>query len=219
MPKLKNVKTVFLDYDGTLHNSIGIYGPAFRKAYDYLINKGLAPERKWQDHEITIWLGYSPKEMWESFMPQLIENERVKASQIISDTMHSLIESGEPILYKGALETLDYLKSKGYKLVFISNCREQYMICHTKKFNLEHYFDTMICSELYDYEPKHEIVRKIRSQFPGEMVIVGDRLQDMEAGYENGIHTVGCEYGFGSKDELADAEFRISTIEELKMIL
>lgn len=219
MSELKNVKTVFLDYDGTLHNSIGLYGPAFRKAYAYLIDKGLAPEREWQDHEITVWLGYSPREMWQTFMPQLVEKERLIASQIIGDTMHSLIESGKPMLYSGAIETLDYLKSKGYKLVFISNCREQYMISHTKKFNLERYFDNMFCSELFAYEPKYEILKKIKSQFPEEMVIVGDRFQDMEAGYKNGLHTVGCEYGFGTKDELADAEFKIGVIEELKLIL
>ncbi len=219
MSELKNVKTVFLDYDGTLHNSIGIYGPAFRKAYAYLVEKGLAPKREWQDHEIAVWLGYSPKEMWQAFMPNLIESERMKASQIIGDEMHSLIETGMPLLYPGALETLQYLKEKGYKLVFISNCRENYMASHTRKFNLDRYFDNMYCSELFEYEPKYEIIKKIKSQFPEEMVIVGDRFQDMEAGYKNGLYTVGCNYGFGANDELADAGVKINSIEELKEIL
>lgn len=218
MSEMKKVKTIFLDYDGTLHNSIGIYGPAFRKAYAYLVEKELAHERAWQDHEISVWLGYSPKEMWQAFMPSLIENERVKASQIISDEMHALIESGTPLLYSGALETLDYLKNKGYKLVFISNCKEKYMRSHTKKFSLDHYFDTMVCSEIFKYEPKYKILEKIRPQYPEEMVIVGDRFQDMEAGYKNGIHTIGCLYGFGAEEELSASEIKINSIQDLKVI-
>ena len=35
----KKINIIF-DYDGTLHNSIKIYGPAFRKAYEYLIKEG-----------------------------------------------------------------------------------------------------------------------------------------------------------------------------------
>ncbi|MBE0451546.1 MAG: HAD family hydrolase [Clostridia bacterium] len=219
MSELKNVKTIFLDYDGTLHNSIGIYGPAFRKAYEYLVTSGLAPNREWRDHEISKWLGYSPREMWQAFMPDLATDERTRASQIISDEMQIMIESGRPLLYDGALETLQYLKDKGYKLVFISNCRERYMESHNKTFSLDRYFENMYCSESYDYAPKYEIFKRLRPQFPEEMVIIGDRFQDMEVGYENGIHTVACTYGFGTDEELSGAEHKIDSIEALRSIL
>ena len=39
------MKYIIFDYDGTLHNSIKIYKPAFLKAYDYLISNGYAKEK------------------------------------------------------------------------------------------------------------------------------------------------------------------------------
>ena len=34
------MKYIIFDYDGTLHNSIKIYKPAFMTAYDYLVDNG-----------------------------------------------------------------------------------------------------------------------------------------------------------------------------------
>ena len=35
--------TVFFDYDGTLHNSMLTYGPAFREVYADLVKNGTIP--------------------------------------------------------------------------------------------------------------------------------------------------------------------------------
>lgn len=65
------IKTVSFDYDGTLHNSIKIYGPAFRKTYTYLVEQGFVDQRDWSDREISYWLGFNPQEMWKTLMPSL----------------------------------------------------------------------------------------------------------------------------------------------------
>ena len=76
---------LILDYDGTLHESIHIYDPAFRKAQDYLIAKGLAQPIQYSNEEISVWLGYTAKEMWNLFSPQLSEAEKNNCSKIIGD--------------------------------------------------------------------------------------------------------------------------------------
>ena len=40
------VKTIIFDYDGTIHNTLGIYEPAFREAYQWLAeqNAGIRSE-------------------------------------------------------------------------------------------------------------------------------------------------------------------------------
>ena len=40
------MKGVIFDYDGTLHESIRIYAPAFHRAYEYLVEKRHAPQRE-----------------------------------------------------------------------------------------------------------------------------------------------------------------------------
>lgn len=219
MIPFKEIKTIFFDYDGTLHNSIKIYGPAFRKAYTYLVEEGLADKRDWSDREISYWLGFNPQEMWKSFMPKLEESIRNKSSAIIGEEMRSLIQKGRPELYEGALDTLKYLKSRGYRLVFISNCKISYRDSHSTLFSLGNYFDELVCSESYNFIPKYQILNKIKDKYPEKMLIVGDRFQDIEAGKKNNIYTIGCNYGFSLEGELDEAHLIIEDIRELKEYL
>lgn len=214
----KNVRTIFFDYDGCLHNSIKIYAPAFNKAYAYLVAKGLAEHKAWKDEEISCWLGFNSQDMWKAFMPHLDEGTRNRCSNIVGEEMKRLVEQGEAELYPGVLEVLSYLRIKGYTLVFISNCRIYYKDCHNKLFHLDNYFEELVCSEEYNSIPKYEILKKIKSRYPGEMVIVGDRLQDIESGKKNKIYTIGCRYGFASPGELDEANVTVDSIMELKGI-
>ena len=93
-----------------------IYGPAFRKAYYYLVENKLAESRDWEEKEISYWLGFNSQEMWEIFMPGLPKEIRERCRQTIGDEMKLQIEEGRAILYEGAIETLGYLKNKGYHL-------------------------------------------------------------------------------------------------------
>ena len=212
---MHNIKTIFFDYDGTLHDSMKIYMPAFLKAYDYLVEHKYATKRTWTTSDIKVFLGQNPKEMWESFTPKL-DSEIIKiVSQIISKSMEEDIYSNKAVLYDGSIQVLEYLKSKGYKLVYLSNSKNYYLDAHQKSFNLSQYFDKMICSEMYGFIPKKLILEQIKSEFSGEMVMIGDRIHDMESGYHNNIHTIACDYGYGSPEELKDAEFHIQDIRDL----
>lgn len=220
MADFSSVKTIIFDYDGTLHDSSKIYIPAFLKAYDYLVEEGQAKETSWSDEDITKWLGYSKKEMWQAFMPTLEAEYKEKASSIIGQTMQDKIANNEAELYSGALETLSYLKNKGYTLLFLSNCSIDYMERHADRFNLKDYFTDMYCTEMYDFKKsKKKIVQLIREEYKDDFLIVGDRFQDIEVAELERIYSIGCAYGFGNKSELEQSNLIINGIEELKTIL
>ena len=107
---LSDVKTIIFDFDGTLHESISIYAPAFRKAYKFLTDRGYVKDRQWDDDEISIWLGYSPADMWEKFLPNLNRSVREQASLMIRDEMSCLLHNNKGRLYEGSLEVLNHLK-------------------------------------------------------------------------------------------------------------
>lgn len=216
MIPFEKIKTIFFDYDGTLHNSIKIYDPAFRKACAYLAEQGLADEKQWEDKEISYWLGFNPDEMWRRFMPELDDETRANCSRIIGEEMRASIEAGKAELYQGTLEVLEFLEAKGIDLVFISNCKSYYRDCHNKLFQLDKYFEKLVCSEDHDFIPKHEILKKIKDGYPQDMLIVGDRKQDIDAGRKNNIHTIGCSYGFSLQGELDDADMIMNDILSLK---
>ncbi|WP_083258709.1 HAD family hydrolase [Cellulosilyticum sp. I15G10I2] len=219
MIPFKSIKTIFFDYDGTLHNSLTLYAPAFRKAYAFLVANGYADAKTWSDQEIGYWLGFNPQDMWQTFMPKLSEKMREKCSGIIGEEMKHQISETKPFLYEGAEEVLRYLKEKHYHLIFISNCKTYYKEYHTKLFGLDQYFESLICSDEYNFIPKHEILNKVKDHYPEERVIVGDRKQDMEAGQKNDIYTIGCTYGFAKPGELDRADLKIDDIRALKKYL
>lgn len=216
---LKDIKTIFFDYDGTIHESIKIYATAFRKGYQYLVDNKYAEDRQWTDDEVSYWLGYSSKDMWRQFMPELDEDIRNQASKCVGQEMLNQLSQGNAALYDGAIETLEYLKNKGYKLVFLSNCGIKYRNMNRDTFNLDQYFDNLVCSEEHKYIPKHQILSDIKDKYQEKMVMIGDRIHDMEAGIKNNIVTIGCKYGYGHEEEFKNADYVIENIKELKNLL
>ena len=92
------MKYIIFDYDGTLHNSIRIYEPAFKRAYDYLVNNGYAEEKVFKEDEVSRFLGLTARQMWNDFMPSLPEDEKKKCSSIIGAPTSPAVNSAMGIL-------------------------------------------------------------------------------------------------------------------------
>jgi phosphoglycolate phosphatase len=210
---------LIFDYDGTLHESIYIYAPAFRKAQKYLLDKKLIEPIIYTDKQISSWLGFTAKEMWEDFAPHLTQEEKGICSKIIGDEMLHLISQGKAQLYPNVKETLQHLKKQGHTLIFLSNCKTDYMNVHNEYFHLENYFTDFFCSEQYGFIPKHEIFSTIKSRYNGDFVIIGDRFQDLEIAIKHNLKSIGCSYGYGNDDELKAATNIIVDIEQLNLFL
>ena len=214
--KLDAVQTLVFDYDGTLHDSRPNYILAFKRAYQFLVQEGQAEERFFEDAEITQWLGWTKEEMWSAFMPDLDPFFQKRASQIIGETLLEKVQQKKAHLYPKSLETLAYLKEKGYSLIFLSNCGERYLEAHRQAFSLDSYFDSLLCSEYFNGLPKYEIFDRVKADFPEEYTVIGDRIHDFEIGLHHDFPSIGCSYGFGSEEELAAADIQIDAVEELQ---
>ena len=209
------MKYIIFDYDGTLHNSIRIYEPAFKRAYDYLVNNGYAEEKVFKEDEVSRFLGLTARQMWNDFMPSLPEDEKKKCSLIIGEAMIQYIDEGQAELYDGTIETLVKLNELGYKLIFLSNCKVSYMKKHIEIFRLDKYFIDFYCSEDFDFNPKHEIFKVIKEKHQGDFIIVGDRFVDIEIAKKYNLYSIGCAYGYGNDKELKEADYIIDSINEI----
>jgi len=209
---------LLFDYDGTLHDCVKIYAPAFRKAYAHLVSLSLADERAWPEHEISQWVGLSANEMWERFMPALPQGLKDECSRIIGGEMLRLVRAGQARLYQHALEVLAWLR-QSHTLIFLSNCKRDYMQAHIDHFHLERYFSAFYCAEDFNFQEKHEIFGRIKQGFPGDFVVIGDRYHDMEIAQKHGLKAIGCGYGYGQAHELSIADFIASSVDEIAFIL
>lgn len=207
--------SLVFDYDGTLHDSLLIYAPAFRLCYDYLVKKEIAIPRNWQDGEISHWLGFSAREMWASFMPVLSQSERDMCSAMIGEEMIRMTLAGRSKLYPHALNVLQQLCDKGHELIFLSNCKHSYMNAHRDYWGLDKYFSSFYCTEDFLYAPKWQIFDFFKANCSKDCIIIGDRRQDIEVAKIHQLLSIGCNYGYGEMEELNDATIRINTVEEI----
>lgn len=197
---------LIFDYDGTIHNSMKTYAPAFRSTIQWLAENDYIKPKNYTDSEISYWLGFNSNDMWQNFMPCLDKKIREAARIRLGEDMARRIESGEGELFSGAEEMLLHLKEIGYRLIFLSNCRIHYMERHRRVFSLDRFFDRFYCCEEFAFIPKYEIFRKIEPEHPGKFIVIGDRFHDIETAVRNNLWSVGCSYGYGSPEELAAAD-------------
>jgi len=207
-------KTIVFDYDGTLHETISIYYPAFLKANQYLVEHGYQPKKEWTPKMVSRFIGMSPTEMWQTFKPSIPNDIIEIVTKIVGQAMVEAIDQGHAKLYDGALDVLKTLKEHGYYLIYLSNSRTYYMEKHKEYFKLDAYFDEFHVSEQYNFIPKKEILKSFINRLPKPVLMVGDRIHDIETGIENHIDTVGCMYGYGIH-EIKDSTFKIQNIKEL----
>ena len=210
--------TLVFDYDGTLHDSMKIYAPSFRKCCEKMREDGLSV-KEYTDAEIKHWIGMDVKSMWNEFRPDLSEERKNSYGGFIGSQMTELIRQNKAVLYDGVSDMLEELKQSGkYRLVFLSSCKREYMEAHIKSFGLDRWFEDFYCTEDFGFIPKYEIFGKVRDKYD-EFVVIGDRLSDIETAEKNGGDSIGCAYGYGTDDELKNAGYKVKSIIELKKIL
>lgn len=201
-----DLKTVIFDFDGTLHDSMRIYPAAFRAGYQWLVDNGWAQPRSFSDEDISGYIGLTAEEMWKSFRPDLPDDVWPQAAARVGQKMDELILDGTARLFPHVPDMLSQVKDLGVQLVFLSNCRVAYQEAARTAFGLDRWFAGYFNSEEWHGVPKEEIFNDIAAQFPGGYAMVGDRNKDMAVSRAHGFPGIGCLFGYGSRDELKDAD-------------
>ena len=81
---------LIFDYDGTIHDTMRIYRPAVRRAFQWLREQGhTVPETS--DRQIASWLGMNTRDMWNSFLPE--DQETIAA--IVRETCEKAAQMAE----------------------------------------------------------------------------------------------------------------------------
>ena len=64
-----------------------------------------------------------------------------------------------------------------------------------------------------------EIFKFIKEKNEGDFIVIGDRYVDIEIAKVHNLFSIGCSYGFGTIDELEDANIIIDNIKDLSKVL
>lgn len=210
--------TIFFDFDGTIHETMYIYGPALDKAKEYL-DEHKIPHKGLERELYHTYLGYNADDMWKMVMGGNDLETIHYVSSIVGRKMNLNLDRGLGRLYPKTEETLMELKKRGYILVYISNARNRYYEKVKETYKLERFFDGFLTSEMYNELPKEEILKSVMNDYPAPYSIVGDRFFDMVGGKKNNMTTIFCNYGYGKPEEGNGASYRIDSIDELLEVI
>lgn len=159
-------------------------------------------------------------------MPQTLEKLygnnielKNKAKQLFIDLYDNSSFTNTP-LFEGIIETLSELTTKAYTLHIATNKRLNPTLKILKKKAISHFFTDIKTSDTYGNRlmSKTEMVREICNNhklLSGCMV--GDSLQDIEAGQNNQIKTIAVSYGYGDMNTIKNQkpDYIINSFSEL----
>ena len=134
----------------------------------------------------------------------------------------------ENSVYEGLAETLESLKNEGYILAVATSKPEEYAKRIADKFGFTKYF-----AGIYGATMDGSLIRKadviryaldnlgVERENYDQVVMVGDRNNDIYGAKENGIQVIGVLYGYGDLAELqsAGADYIAKMPEEIAQII
>ncbi len=211
-------KYILFDLDGTLTDSAeGITNSVAHVLEHY----GIPVEDK---SALNVFVG---PPLVESFMKYYgFDQEKAKKSVGIYREYFEDKGMFENAVYPGIPELLGSLKKDGYRLYVATSKPEQYSVKIIEHFGLAEYFEMVGGADMEETRVhKGDVIRYVMESCgltdPDEIVMVGDRENDMNGAKQNHMESVGVLYGYGSREELenAGACHIAATVEELGKVL
>ncbi len=213
---MKNKKILLFDLDGTILNTFeGLY-----ETFSYACNKAglIMPNR--EDFNLCIGppLEYSFKRLYN------LPDERI--TEIVSDFRQKYNKEGiyNCALYDGIADVLRTLKDNGKKICLATSKPEPFANLLMEHHKINDVFSFIGGSDfeqirntkqkVIEHVFKHENITNL-----DDVVMIGDTKYDIIGAKNMNISSIGVLYGFGTKDEIADADKIVRTPKELLDVL
>lgn len=213
------IKTILIDLDGTLTDpKVGITSSA-----RYGLNKVGRPIAETENID---WIIGPPLKASLAKLLNVDVNDDLAEHALLGYRERFAVTGlFENHLFEDVPATLAELKARGYRLFLATAKPEIYAKQILEHFNLLQYFEYPYGSELNgERTNKADLIAYILEKeklIPEECLMVGDREHDIFGARKNGIETIAVTYGYGSAQELDQAQpkARISTFADLLAFL
>ncbi len=211
-------KYILFDLDGTLTDSF----EGIAKCVQYALNAyGIKDEPL---ENLRVFIG---PPLIESFMKYYGFSEE-NAVAATAKYRERFADTGiyENKVYDGVPQMLKNLKEHGYVLAIASSKPTIYVERILEYFHIREYFSSVMGSLLQGLRgKKNEVIQAVFEDLAitdkSQVLMVGDRLHDVEGAKLMGVDCMGVSYGYGGRTELEEtgATYVVDTVEELEKFL
>ena len=193
------VTTLFFDLDGTVSNNFQGISRCLNFALERL---GL---RQLTDDEVLPFVGPPFRES----LPRVFPGIDTEVALHLYRERYEHTGWLENSVYDGMAQAIRTLHLQGFTIALCTSKPRIFAERIIEHFGLVRYFDGIHCPELDGkYDRKTDLLEHLIEHYnaaPENAVMIGDRNKDVEAALHVGAHSLGVLWGFGSREELANA--------------
>lgn len=216
MDKLKNIKLVTFDMDGTLIDDEWAHEQAKTEIAHDIGADG--------DLDLPMFTGRSNRKFWEHILNKFgIDGDIEELTRRQFDRVYELCTERKQPASHGLAEAVKYLKSKGIMIAITSGSDEFFIDNILDYLELTPYFDVKVFKELVnDVKPAPDIYLRAQelAGVPAECAVgVEDSNSGCTALHAAGMKCIGYTNGGGNPQSLAAADVKISTMLELMELI
>ena len=214
---------IAFDLDGVIYSSEPFLGEAYREAIANVnAQRPNAFPRVPSTREILDHVGWPVPVILARLFPNI---DRAAVDLLYAETLTVIcakVARGEGILFSGVAETLACLQASGFLLAVASNGRRRYVETVLSSNRIARHFTAVITVDSGPINDKEQILHAYVERHgltPQQIVMIGDRVSDVEAAVAVGCHFIGCDYGHGYRSEIEGAGPVVSTFDELPDVI
>lgn len=178
---------IIFDLDGTLLNTDLLIHESFEHVF-----KQYKPDYQLTKEEHLSFLGPPLMESFQRYFPKEMVDELVECYREHNHSHHSEFVT----IYPTVIETLKYLKEKGYSLGIVTTKYSEAAKIGLDLFDITQYFDVIIGGEMVENSKPHpEGIYKVMEKTGRKKgVMIGDNTSDILSGKNANIYTIGVRW-------------------------
>jgi phosphoglycolate phosphatase len=210
------IRAVLFDLDGTLVDSLGDLTDAANHVREAFALPFL------NELEIRMKVGKGSRNLIQQTLPNFPDSDidRALALFLAYNRQHIAEKSR---LYPGMLETLSTLATTHLKMAVITNKNEDLCLLLLHDLGIHARFESVCGGDTYpERKPSPLPLLKTAEKLgvaPHHCVMIGDSINDIEAGHQAGMTTIACTWGYGDAAELSRANLLVNSPTELHAAL
>jgi phosphoglycolate phosphatase len=206
------IRAVFFDLDGTLVDSLEDLTDAVNHIRSAYSRPPLAADA------VRLKVGKGARNLVEQVLPDVADAEIDRALGMFLEFNKQHI-ADKSRLYPGILEALHELAARDIQMAVISNKNEVLSTLILQTLGIYDLFENICGGDTYpESKPSPLPLLKVTDKLgiaPHECVMVGDSINDMQAGQQANITSSGCTWGYGNAEELTGADALAHSPQEL----